>query len=368
MKSIEDEKQSVRQVILIVNLGTPRSPSVGDVRHYLTEFLMDPYVIDIPFLLRFFLVRGLIVPFRSFQSACRYRLIWDEKEGFPLLSLSVKFLDKLKKLSSFPVALAMRYGKPSVEQVIRSLTDEYPDLSDVIVCPLYPQYSLSATQTAVDKVRAVVQLVSPSVKVNEVPPFYHQVPYIEILSSHLQKSLDEYGQKVDYVLFSYHGLPVRHIMKATQEMKFHCFQKKDCCFQPSIVHSRCYYAQALQMTQAIAQKIQLDEGQFSTSFQSRLGSDRWLTPDTQFVLKDLALKGVSNLAVICPSFVCDCLETLEEIAIEGRRIFRSYGGKDLFLVPCLNDMDEWVECYYRLIMDVLLKGEKSEESCLSRNI
>ncbi|QRM88803.1 ferrochelatase [Lacinutrix sp. WUR7] len=322
--------------ILLVNLGSPESPEPKDVKKYLGEFLMDERVIDIPVLARTALVKGIILNTRPKASAAAYKKIWWE-EGSPLIVLSERLQKKLQKETEMPVALAMRYGTMTMKKGIQELIDKGVD--EVLLFPLYPQFAMATTETITVLAEKLRQKFFPNIKIESVPAFYNKPDYIEVLSNSIARHLED--KNYDHVLFSYHGVPERHIRKS-DITKSHCKIDGSCCVTPSKAHEFCYRHQCLEVTRLVAEKLRFKEGAFSTSFQSRLGFDPWLQPYTDRTIERLGKQGVKNMAIVTPAFVSDCLETLEEIAMEGQEIFHEMGGKDFTTVPCLNDDDAWV--------------------------
>lgn len=325
------------RAILLVNLGSPDSPSVPDVRRYLAEFLMDPCVLDIPWLLRFFLVYGAILPTRPKASAAAYQKIWTEK-GSPLITISKDVQTLLQEKISDPVFLAMRYGQPSIENVLKEIKMTLPQLKDLYVIPLYPQFAMSSYQTVEEKVREQAQKILPKVTLDFKPPFYNDGAYLEALADLVEPYT---RQGYDRILFSFHGLPERHLKKA-DPTKIHCLNSPDCCRIPSPARSTCYKAQAVYVVDQLAKKLSIPEGKFQISFQSRLGKDPWIKPYTDEVLTQLPSEGVKKLLVLCPAFVSDCLETLEEIEKEGKKVFLQSGGESFTMIPCLNTHPAWI--------------------------
>ncbi|UCG53844.1 MAG: ferrochelatase, partial [Candidatus Latescibacterota bacterium] len=327
-----------RRGILLVNLGSPASPSAGDVRAYLREFLMDERVIDVPYLLRFVLVNFFVLPFRPKRSAEAYRSIWTT-EGSPLVVTSRKVQRLLQNGMNAPVALAMRYGSPSIESGIRELL-ETPEhgVEEIMLVPLFPHYAMSTTEGIVTAARKALVSTGSNVRMHVLPPFYDNAHYIRALSDGIREYLD---QGYDHLLFSYHGLPERHVKKADPTGR-HCLRRDDCCVAPSKAHGTCYRHQVMRTTELVAEKLGLEEGAYSVAFQSRLGRDKWLTPFAHSEIVRLAESGIKKLVVVCPSFVSDCLETLEEIGIQARRAFYSAGGEEFELIPCLNDDPLWI--------------------------
>lgn len=335
--------------ILLINLGSPKTPTPKDVKTYLDEFLMDEYVIDLPYPIRYLLVKGIILNVRPKKSAEAYASIWWDN-GSPLIEISKQTESKLKSISNHPMALAMRYAEPSIQSGIQTLLDAHPDIDHIMAVPMYPHYAMATTQTVIEKTNDVVATHFPSLRVDYVPPFYDHPKYIDALSQSIQSHLTK---KNDYLLFSYHGVPVRHLKK-TDPTKNHCFKFKDCCFIPNpTAHPVCYAHQVKRTTQLVMDTISLPRHQWSWAFQSRLGLDEWLQPFADKEIERLAKSGVKHLAVCCPAFIADCLETLEEIGEEARDIFLENGGESFTLIPCLNDNDAWVNALHELIMDQL---------------
>lgn len=326
----------MKKGILLVNLGSPESPEPKDVKKYLGEFLMDERVIDVPYLARALLVKGIILNTRPKASAAAYKKIWWD-EGSPLIVLSERLQNKLQKQLEYPVALAMRYGSMTIQKGLQELVDKGVD--EVLLFPLYPQFAMATTETITVLAEELRQKHFPNLKIESVPAFYNKPDYIEVLSNSIKKHLED--KKYDHLLFSYHGVPERHIRKS-DITKSHCKIDGSCCVTPSKAHEFCYKHQCLEVTRLVAEKLQLEKDTFSTSFQSRLGFDPWLLPYTDRTIERLGKKGIKNMAIVTPAFVSDCLETLEEIAMEGQEIFHEMGGNEFTPVPCLNDDAEWV--------------------------
>ncbi len=327
-----------KQALVLVNLGSPESTSVKDVRKYLNEFLMDERVIDIPYLLRLFLVKGIIAPFRAPKSAAAYRSIW-WKEGSPLIALTKQLQSAVQKISSIPVEIAMRYGNPTPANVYEKLSAENPDLEEVIVMPLYPHYAMSSYETAAAYMLAEHAKGGYGFKIKMIAPFYKNENYLHALAKSIKPYLE---QDYDKILFSYHGVPERHIKKG-DITGCHCLQKENCCTVQSSAHDFCYRHQCYETTKLVAERLQIPKEKLEQSFQSRLGRDPWLTPYTAARLEELPSEGIKNLLIVCPAFVSDCLETLEEIAEEGKESFLHAGGKSFTVIPCLNVQEEWVK-------------------------
>ncbi|MFA5297570.1 MAG: ferrochelatase [Lutibacter sp.] len=321
---------------LLVNLGSPNSTSTKDVRNYLDEFLMDKRVIDVPYLLRAFLVKGIILNTRPKKSAAAYKKIWWD-EGSPLIVLSERLHKKVKENSKIPVELAMRYGNPSIKSGIQKLAKQ--GVTEILLIPLYPQFAMATTETIEVLANEIVKKQFPNIKLTMVPAFYNKPDYIEVLSESIQNELTIL--KPEHLLFSYHGVPERHIKKS-DITKSHCKIDGSCCNTPSPAHEFCYRHQCYETTKQVAEKLNLKEGSYSTSFQSRLGNDPWLQPYTSQVIDNFATNNLKKLAVVTPAFVADCLETLEEIGMEAKHSFMEKGGKEFNVIPCLNDNDKWV--------------------------
>jgi ferrochelatase len=321
--------------VLLINLGSPESPTPKDVKPYLDEFLMDKYVIDVPYLLRAFLVRGIILRNRPEKSAAAYAKVWTD-EGSPLVVISKRMYEKVKPKANVPVALAMRYGNPSLMAGLQELQDK--GVTEVLLFPLYPHHAMSSTVTVLDKAEEIRKKHFTNMKFSSVPAFYNKPDYIKNLSDSIQKHLN--GFDYDHLLFSYHGLPERHIRK-TDVTKSHCKIDGSCCNTPSPAHEFCYRHQCYETTKLVVKALGIPEGKYSQTFQSRLAGDKWLEPYTDVEVNKMPEKGIKNLAVVTPAFVADCLETLEEIAMEANHQFKEHGGENFLAVPCLNDGDEW---------------------------
>lgn len=322
---------------LLVNLGSPDSTEVKDVKKYLDQFLMDKRVIDTPYLLRAFIVKGIILNTRPKKSAEAYKKIWWD-EGSPLIVLSERLHKKVDEKSDIPVSLAMRYGNPSIEKGISELVAQ--GVTELFLLPLYPQFAMATFETIEVLAEKIVSKKYPNVKINTFPAFYNDPDYIKVLSDSIDNGLKE--QKPEHLLFSYHGVPERHIRKS-DVTKSHCTIDGSCCNTPSKAHEFCYRHQCYQTTKNVAKALNLEEGTYSTSFQSRLGRDPWLQPYTDATIDAYAEKGIKNLSVVTPAFVSDCLETLEEIGMEAKESFEEHGGEIFNTIPCLNDSEEWAD-------------------------
>lgn len=331
------------RAVLLSNLGSPDKPDVPSVRRYLNQFLMDPYVIQLPWLLRRLIVGLFVLPLRPKASAHAYQSIWWE-EGSPLIVLSQRLLDAVRKNTDVPVALAMRYGSPGIEEQLLHLAVK-DGIEEILLIPLYPHYADSTVKTSVEKAKEVITRHKLKVKLTVLSPFYQDQDYIDALVASTAPWIHG-ANEFDHILFSYHGLPESHLTKA-DPTGGHCLKSKDCCQTPSPAHASCYRHQVLRTTDCFVQNAGLEPGQYSVAFQSRLGKAKWLEPSTVDTLEKLASEGVRNLLVMCPAFVTDCLETLEEIEIQGTEIFKQAGGESLTLIPCLNDHEQWVSLIAR---------------------
>jgi ferrochelatase len=337
--------------ILLVNLGSPDSPEPKDVKKYLGEFLMDERVIDLPLLARTLLVKGIILNTRPKASAKAYKKIWWE-EGSPLIVLSEQLKDKVQEEVNVPVALAMRYGSMKIKKGLQELVDKGVD--EVLIIPLYPQFAMATTETILVLAEEIRQADFPNIKIESLPAFYNKPEYIEVLADSVKNYLKH--KECDHLLFSYHGVPERHIRKS-DVTKSHCKIDGSCCVTPSKAHEFCYRHQCYEVTRLVAEHLNLNEDAYSTSFQSRLGFDPWLQPYTDRTIERLGKKGIKNMAIVTPAFVSDCLETLEEIAMEGSEIFHEMGGNKFTTVPCLNTDKKWVSLLAKWINDWSLKSE-----------
>ena len=331
--------------ILLLNLGTPEAPTTPAVRRYLREFLSDPRVIDIHPVARKLLLELVILPTRPSKSAAAYAKVWSP-EGSPLLTLSRALESKVRQAMGpgHLVELAMRYGRPSIPEALARLTAG--GASRLVVAPLYPQYSSAATGSSLEAVFAdlATRHVVPPVAV--LPAFYDDPGFISAFAAVGAPVLAE--QRPDHVLFSFHGLPERHV-KASDHSGRHCLRSAACCDAIGEANRDCYRAHCYATARALAARLELAPGRWSVSFQSRLGRTPWIKPYTDVVLDELALAGKKRLCVFCPAFVADCLETLEEIGLRAREQFLAHGGESLTLVPSLNASDAWVEALVALL-------------------
>lgn len=328
---------AIKRGIVLMNLGSPASTEVKDVKRYLNEFLMDGRVIDYPYLFRKILVQGIITPFRSPKSAEAYKTIWT-KEGSPLVVLTRQLQAALQEKISEPVEIAMRYGNPTPVQAFDNLLRREPGLEEVIAIPLYPHYAMSSYETAVEHAKESYKKKNYPFKLTFIKPFYNNSGYIKAMAENMKPFL---GQEYDHILFSYHGIPERHIKKS-DVTGCHCLKVENCCEVKSKAHDYCYRHQCFETTRLIVKELQIPAEKYSISFQSRLGKG-WLQPFTDIRLEEMPQEGIKKLLILCPAFVSDCLETLEEIADRGKETFIQAGGEQYAMIPCLNTSPLWVD-------------------------
>ncbi|MBP9086656.1 MAG: ferrochelatase [Kofleriaceae bacterium] len=325
--------------LLLVNLGTPDAPQTAEVRRYLREFLSDPRVLDINPIGRALLLNLIILPTRPKKSAHAYQSIWDANRGSPLLyhsqDLAAAIADELGP--AWRVVLAMRYGNPSIMRGLDELRQAGVDR--IVVLPLFPQYAASSTGSAVEHVWKLAGQRWNTPWLDVVPPFYDDPGFLEAFAQIGQQHVSEF--RADYVLFSFHGLPERHMIKS-DDAGNHCLQSASCCDTITVGNRNCYRAQSYYTAREIAQRMSLPKGGWEVAFQSRLGRTPWIKPYTDVSLDAIAKRGVKRLAVMCPAFVADCLETIEEIGMRAKAQFVAAGGEDLRLVPSLNASPRWV--------------------------
>ena len=334
-----------KTAVLLINLGTPDSPSVGDVRKYLFQFLNDPRVIDIPWLLRALLVNLIIVPFRAPKSAKIYKELWT-KDGSPLLLHGKHVTQKLqeKLAQKADVFFAMRYQNPSIDNVLEEIRKK--NYSKIIVIPLYPQYASSSTGSTLEKVMQVVSKWWVIPEITLVSQYYDEVGYIDAFAERGKKHMED---RYEHVLFSYHGLPVRQVDKvyeSTPCAEHHCEDHLD------EENAFCYKAACYETTRLIAARLNIPKENYTVAFQSRLDK-KWLEPFSDEVVEQLAKKGVKRLLVFSPAFTADCLETTIEIGSEYKEIFEEHGGEHLQLVESLNDHPLWIGTLEKLVLDRL---------------
>jgi len=333
--------------VLLINLGTPDSTDVGDVRRYLREFLSDPRVVDINPIGRWMLLNFVILPFRPRKSAEAYRSIWTD-EGSPLLVYEQELADKVQAELGphFHVELAMRYGNPSIPDAVNRLMAMDPER--IVIVPLFPQYSSAATGSALDRALEVIAKQWNVPTVETVPAFFDDPGFIGSFADVARPLLRDFAP--DHVVFSYHGVPERQVTKS-DPTGAHCLASSDCCSVDVKANRYCYRAQCYRTTEHLIDALRLDEAQTSTTFQSRLGRTPWIRPYTDEFLTDLAKSGVKRVAVLCPAFVADCLETLEEIGMRAAEDWQKDGGEELLMVPSRNAHPRWVETIANWVRD-----------------
>lgn len=332
--------------VLLINLGTPDSPKVSDVRKYLTQFLNDPRVIDINPIARFLLVNGIIVPFRSSKSAKLYEHIWTE-EGSPLLTNSVKVKTLLQEAleDSYVVELGMRYQNPTMEEALNKL--RIAQVKKIIIIPLYPQYAASSTGSSVEYALRIMSKweVAPSAEI--ISKFYDDPCFIDALAEKAKKyNLADY----DYYIFSYHGLPERHILKGAAHYGANTCNLGSCCDSITKNNQYCYRANCFETTRQLVKRLNIPEGKYETTFQSRL-NDNWIKPYSDKVIIQKAKEGKKKILVFSPAFVADCLETIYEIGTEYNEVFKLHGGEKITLVESLNDHPKWIEALKKMVLN-----------------
>ena len=325
-----------KKAVLLLNLGSPDSTKVADVRRYLREFLSDPRVLDVNPLLRAIVLNLFILPFRPRKSAAAYSTVWTEA-GSPLIVTSRKQRDLLAAKIDVPVHLAMRYGQPAVPEVMKRIVAD--ETEELFIIPLYPHYAMSSYETAVVQVMEEVARQKPGMKTTLLQPYYNDEAYIDALADATAPHL---RQAYDMLVFSYHGVPERHLRKSDPSHA-HCLTVPDCCHCAHPAHATCYRHQCVRTMDLLVEKLGIPKEKTMLAFQSRLGRDPWLTPQTDVTVERLGHEGKKKILVICPSFVTDCLETLEEVAEGCKETFEEAGGEHLELVPCLNENPKWIE-------------------------
>jgi ferrochelatase len=334
--------------VLLSNLGTPEAPRAPEVRRYLRQFLSDPRVIDIPAPLRRTLLELVILPRRPAVSAAAYAKVWTD-EGSPLLVECTKLRDAVAAAlpeSEWKVVLGMRYGEPSLERALAELVAA--GCTRIVVLPLYPQYAASSTGSTLEVIYGIAARSWNTPALAIVPPFFADARFIDAFGAVAEPVLASFDAQ--HVLMSFHGLPERHLRKGDLSGA-HCFATPSCCDAIGPKNATCYRAQSYATARAIAARLRLDADRWSVSFQSRLGRTPWIKPYTDEVLPQLASKGITRIAVMCPAFTADCLETLEEIGIRAREDWKKAGGEDLVLVPSLNATPTWVNAVVGMIRD-----------------
>lgn len=345
--------------LLLINLGTPDAPSVRAVRRYLREFLSDPRVLDVNFVLRKLLLYGVILPWRPKQSAKAYRSIWTDR-GSPLLFHGRDLAQKTAAAlgDQWQVELAMRYQNPSIASALERF--RRASIDQIVAFPLFPQYSSAAWGSAVEKLFADASRSWNVPTLQVVPPYYDHPAFIEAFAALIQPVLGSLNP--DKVILSYHGLPERQVIKSDESDAQHCLRSDTCCDAIVAVNRNCYRAQCFATSRVLARRLALPEGTWETTFQSRLGRTPWIRPYTDERIRELARSGCRRVAVVCPAFTADCLETLEEIGIRGRQDFIANGGEELRLVPSLNSEDAWVHALIQIATGITACESLAEAS------
>ena len=333
--------------VLLVNTGSPEAPETREVRSYLRRFLSDPRVIDMNPVGRWCLLNFVILPFRPKRSAEAYRQIWTE-EGSPLLVHSRACRDGLQEaLPEAVVAVGMAYGKPSVGEALDELIEQR--VSRIVVVAMFPQYASATCGSVTEAVYSAAAGKTNVPALSVVPPFFDDDAFLDASVEVARGELDGFGP--DHVLMSFHGLPERHVFKS-DPTGGHCLKSNDCCDRYRDANPNCYRAHCFATAKGIVKRLALSEGEFSISFQSKLGGGAWLAPATSERIRELAGEGFKRLAVLTPAFVADCLETLEEIGIRGKNDFLEAGGEAFHLLPSLNSHPAWIRALAGLIREV----------------
>ncbi len=327
----------IKRGVILMNLGSPDSTSVRDVRKYLNEFLMDERVIDTPYLQRLLLVKGIISPFRAPKSAEAYHTIWT-KEGSPLVVITAQQQQAMQKLVKEPVEISMRYGNPAMKYAYDKILKDNPGLEEVILLPLYPHYAMSSFETAVEHAKTVHAEGKYPFRITTIPPFYNHPAYIKALAESIKAKLNP----PSHLLFSYHSIPERHIHKSDVTGN-HCLKSANCCEVDSPANKYCYRHQCFVTTRLVTELLGIPKDKYSVSFQSKLGRSEWLKPATTMRMEQMPGEGIKDLAVVCPAFVSDCLETLEEIGIRERENFMKAGGENFTFIKCMNTQPSWID-------------------------
>jgi len=342
----------MKRGILLMNLGSPDSTEVKDIKRYLDEFLMDGRVIDKPWLFRLLLVKGIITPFRAAKSAEAYKTIWT-KDGSPLIVLTKELQQALQQLVKEPIEIAMRYGSLTPDKAFDALVKREPGLEEVIAVPLYPHYAMSSYETAVEHAKEIHRNKKYPFRLNFIKPFFDNPSYINALAQSIKPYLAE---SHDHILFSYHGIPARHLHRNDPGALMQCLASDGKCAPGSEGYDTCYKRQVFTTTRLVIQQLNIPANKYSLSFQSRLGKG-WLEPFTDIRLEELPKEGIRKLLILCPAFVSDCLETLEEIEERGKEIFINAGGESFKMIPCLNVHPLWVSTL-KGWMDEIANGNK----------
>ncbi len=332
--------------VLLINLGTPDKADKASVRRYLKVFLDDPRVIDLPWLMRKVLLHLFILPFRPKKSAAAYAAIWDKEKGSPLLFNSLSLAKEVQTLlgDSYVVECGMRYGNPSISSALEKCLQA--GCKEIMALPLFPQYSSAASGSAIESLLATYAQKWNMTALTVKDKFYEDNGYIEAQANLIKPYLSQSDKS--HLVFSYHSLPVRQIQKSSQGCESSCFESKPCANIGANNHF-CYRAQCYETSRLLANHLGLTQADYTVVFQSRLGRTVWIGPDIQNTLPQFIQQEKRNLIVACPSFVADCLETLEEIGMRAKEQWRNLGGNEFTLVPCLNAEPDWVKAVVNII-------------------
>lgn len=340
MKNSNMQHSNPQTGILLINLGTPDSPSVSDVRSYLSQFLNDPRVIDLPWLARKLLVNLIIVPFRAPKSARIYQKLWTD-EGSPLLYYGEKVTALLQDAlgPDYGVHLAMRYKNPSIPDTLEEMRKR--NYRKIILLPMFPQYASASTGSALEAAMRVISGWWVIPEVRTISQYYDHPLFVEAL---VARGRQYDWKKFDHVLFSYHGLPERQVDKVYNEG---LCSDRDCEHEITDENKYCYKATCYATSRLLAGKLNIPEDKYTVCFQSRL-DNKWLEPFSDKVVEEKARQGAKKLLVFSPAFTADCLETIVEIGDEYQEIFKNAGGEKVQLVESLNDHPLWIECLKEL--------------------
>ena len=344
--------------LLLINLGTPDAPTTGPVRRYLAEFLADPRVLTMPAPVRWFLLYCIILPLRPRKSAAAYQKVWDAERGSPLLFHSEDLTAAVaaRMGPAWRVRLGMRYGNPSMESALDGLIADGCDR--IFVMPLYPQYASSTTGSTVEALYKMVGTRPWVPSITVVPPFFDHPDYLAATASAARPTVEAAGEP--HVVFSFHGVPESHVQATDlSDGRTHCLKSDTCCEAIGPANRGCYRAQCFTTARSLAAHMELPRERWSIGFQSRLGRVPWIRPYTDHVLDELSEAGVDPVVVLTPSFVADCLETLEEIGMEAKK---DYTGGALTVAPCLNTHPDWVEAVAQIVADAAGKGASNRDA------
>tara|TARA_B100000287_G_scaffold321674_1_gene305602 strand:+ start:374 stop:1405 length:1032 start_codon:yes stop_codon:yes gene_type:complete len=335
---------SQNEGVLLVNLGSPQELNKKSVRRYLKVFLSDDYVVDLPKFLQQFILRFFILPFRPKKTLEAYSQIWTSK-GSPLIVSTSQIAKKLKERTNWNIEIAMRYEEPSIEKALSKLSNQ--GCKKLFVIPLYPHNAMATTLTTELEVKRISKKIFENLNIIFINPFYSNEKYIEALKNSIKPYLKQ--NNFDKLIFSYHGIPKRQVIK-TDSTGLHCFSTEDCCEMVCPGSNKCYKAHVVQATNRVSEELKLNQKNWEITFQSRIGPG-WLKPFTDKRLAKMPSEGVKSIGIVCPSFISDCLETLEEIDIRGRKTFIDAGGENMTYIPCLNDSEDTINLLESLVLE-----------------